>query len=75
MFVQWEFHGEPGGSWSGFDGDLAPVLVDDDAVADIEAQSRPFSRRLGGEEGIEDLVLGLLWNPRSATSTITQGPS
>ncbi len=43
----------------GLDLDRAAVLLDDDVVAEREAETGAFAGRLGGEERIEDLVAHL----------------
>src|SRR6266542_83856 len=42
--------------------DRAPVVLHD-AVTDAQAKPGPFARRLGGEEGVEDLVAHSRVNP------------
>ena len=41
------------------------MLLDDDIVADRQAKPGAFASRLGGEEGVEYLVLYVGWNTRA----------
>jgi hypothetical protein len=73
--------GEPNGqdhpearlSRCGRDLDLTVVLVDDDIVGDVQAQSRADAGTLGGKEGFEDAVLDLGWNPGPVVDDFDNG--
>ena len=50
------------------------MLLNDDAVADIEAQPRPVSRRFGGIEGVENFLLNVDGNSRSTVGYFDNDP-
>ncbi len=50
------------------------MLLHDDAVADIEPQTRAHTRGLRGVERIEDLLLSLDRNPWSAVGNLDDDP-
>src|SRR5207237_6669618 len=50
------------------DSDRAAVLLGHDVIADRETEPCPLAGRLGGEEGLKQLVLNLGWNADAIVS-------
>jgi hypothetical protein len=59
----------------GFDPQVSVVAADHHPVADVEAEARALTHRLGGEERLEDPFADLERDPRPGVADSTTAPS